>query len=164
MTRWVCNQCDTVRLLIFQCSFLPVLSSYFNAGVFLCISEYCRLVMVAETLSFQPNFSHHSHHCCRRLTNSNSVQYQSHASSTVQSTYSIRRKNVSCSRNTIVYKNNLFRWCQLKQSRYTPWRRMGERRYSSYSYLTSATRWGEWSASRPGRALPPGKGPPVPIG
>jgi hypothetical protein len=23
--------------------------------------------------------------------------------------------------------------------------------------------WGEWSASRPGRALPPGKGPPVPI-
>jgi hypothetical protein len=25
---------------------------------------------------------------------------------------------------------------------YTPWRHMGERRYSSYSYLTSATRWG----------------------
>jgi hypothetical protein len=25
------------------------------------------------------------------------------------------------------------------------------------------TTWGEWSASRPGRALPPGKGPPVPI-
>jgi hypothetical protein len=24
------------------------------------------------------------------------------------------------------------------------------------------TRLGEWSASRPGRALPPGKGPPVP--
>jgi hypothetical protein len=23
---------------------------------------------------------------------------------------------------------------------------------------------GEWSASRPGRALPPGKGPPVPVG
>jgi hypothetical protein len=23
---------------------------------------------------------------------------------------------------------------------------------------------GEWSESRPGRALPPGKGPPVPIG
>jgi hypothetical protein len=30
----------------------------------------------------------------------------------------------------------------------------GERRYSSYSYSTSA---------RPGRALAPGKGPPVPI-
>jgi hypothetical protein len=39
----------------------------------------------------------------------------------------------------------------------------GERRYSSYSYLTSALDGGEWSASCPGRALPPGKGPPVPI-
>jgi hypothetical protein len=25
------------------------------------------------------------------------------------------------------------------------------------------TSWGQWSASRPGRPLPPGKGPPVPI-
>jgi hypothetical protein len=41
---------------------------------------------------------------------------------------------------------------------------MGGRRYSSYSYLTSALDGGEWSASRPGRALPPGKEPPVPIG
>jgi hypothetical protein len=40
----------------------------------------------------------------------------------------------------------------------------GERRYSSHSYLTSALDGGEWSASRPGRALPPGKGPPVPTG
>jgi hypothetical protein len=40
----------------------------------------------------------------------------------------------------------------------------GERRYSSYSYLTSALDGGEWLASRHGRALPPGKGPPVPIG
>jgi hypothetical protein len=32
----------------------------------------------------------------------------------------------------------------------------GERRYSSYSYLTSALDGGEWSASRPGRTLPPG--------
>jgi hypothetical protein len=30
--------------------------------------------------------------------------------------------------------------------------------------LSLGTRWGEWSASRPGRALPPGKEPPVPIG
>jgi hypothetical protein len=36
--------------------------------------------------------------------------------------------------------------------------------YSSYSYLTSALDGGEWSASRPGRTLPPGKEPPVPIG
>jgi hypothetical protein len=35
--------------------------------------------------------------------------------------------------------------------------------YSSYSFTTSALDGGEWSASRPCRALPPGKGPPVPI-
>jgi hypothetical protein len=40
----------------------------------------------------------------------------------------------------------------------------GDRRYSSYSYLTSALDGGEWSASRSGRALPPGKVPPVLIG
>jgi hypothetical protein len=39
---------------------------------------------------------------------------------------------------------------------------LGERRYSSYSFLTSALEGGEWSASRHGRALPPGKQPPVP--
>jgi hypothetical protein len=36
--------------------------------------------------------------------------------------------------------------------------------YSSYSFTTSALDGGEQSASRPGRALPPGKGPQVPIG
>jgi hypothetical protein len=35
--------------------------------------------------------------------------------------------------------------------------------YSSYSFTTSALDAGEWSASRPGRDLSPGKGPPVPI-
>jgi hypothetical protein len=50
-----------------------------------------------------------------------------------------------------------------KQSRCTPWWRLGGEEYSSCSFLTSALDWGEWSASRPGRALPPGKGPPVPI-
>jgi hypothetical protein len=40
----------------------------------------------------------------------------------------------------------------------------GRRRYSSYSFTASALNGGEWSASRPGRALPPRKGPPVPIG
>jgi hypothetical protein len=40
---------------------------------------------------------------------------------------------------------------------------LGERRYSSYSFLTSALEGGEWSASRPSRALPPGKEPLVPI-
>jgi hypothetical protein len=38
-----------------------------------------------------------------------------------------------------------------------------ERRYSSYSFSTWALDGGEWSASRPGRALAPGKGTPVPI-
>jgi hypothetical protein len=40
----------------------------------------------------------------------------------------------------------------------------GERRYSSYPFLTSALDGSEWSASRPDRALPPGKEPPVPVG
>jgi hypothetical protein len=40
---------------------------------------------------------------------------------------------------------------------------VGDRKYSSYSFLTSALEGGEWSASRPGRALPPGKELPVPI-
>jgi hypothetical protein len=39
----------------------------------------------------------------------------------------------------------------------------GERRYSSYSFSFSALDGGQWSAARPGRDLPPGKGPPVPI-
>jgi hypothetical protein len=33
------------------------------------------------------------------------------------------------------------------------------KRYSSYSFLNSALDRGEWSASRPGRALPRGKDP-----
>jgi hypothetical protein len=37
---------------------------------------------------------------------------------------------------------------KVKLSCYTPWRHMEERRYSSYSYLTSALDGGEWSASR----------------
>jgi hypothetical protein len=40
---------------------------------------------------------------------------------------------------------------------------LGKRRYSSFSFTISALDGGEWSASRPGRALPPGKGLPVPI-
>jgi hypothetical protein len=32
--------------------------------------------------------------------------------------------------------------------------------YSSYSFMTSALDWGEWSASRPGRALSPGERTP----
>jgi hypothetical protein len=39
----------------------------------------------------------------------------------------------------------------------------GERKYSSYSFWTSALDGGEWLASSPDRALASGKGPPVPI-
>jgi hypothetical protein len=44
-----------------------------------------------------------------------------------------------------------------------PWRRLGERRYSSYSFFTSALDGDEWSESCPSHALAPGKGPAVPI-
>jgi hypothetical protein len=36
-----------------------------------------------------------------------------------------------------------------------------ERMYSSYSFTTSALDGCEWSASLPGRVVPPGKGPTV---
>jgi hypothetical protein len=47
--------------------------------------------------------------------------------------------------------------------RYLKAKAWGGRSYSSYSFSTSALDGGEWSASRPGRALAQGKGPPVPI-
>jgi hypothetical protein len=50
-----------------------------------------------------------------------------------------------------------------KLSHHTPWRRLGERMYSSYSFSTSALDGGEWSASRPNRALAPGKDPRYPL-
>jgi hypothetical protein len=53
---------------------------------------------------------------------------------------------------------------KVKQSYNIPMEGQGERMYSSYSLLTSALDGGQWSASRPGRALIPGKGPTVSIG
>jgi hypothetical protein len=50
-----------------------------------------------------------------------------------------------------------------KQSHNATMEAQGERRYSSYSFSTSALYGGEWSASCLVHALPPGKGPPVPI-
>jgi hypothetical protein len=46
---------------------------------------------------------------------------------------------------------------------YTSRKCSGERSYSSYSISTSSLDGFEWSASRSGRALALGKGPPVPI-
>jgi hypothetical protein len=39
----------------------------------------------------------------------------------------------------------------------------GKRMYSSYTFTTSALDGGEWSASCPGLALPPGKDPQCPL-
>jgi hypothetical protein len=51
---------------------------------------------------------------------------------------------------------------KVKQSRYTPLRRLGERRYSSYSFTTSAEVG--WVVSvTPGRTLPPGNVPRYPL-
>jgi hypothetical protein len=54
-----------------------------------------------------------------------------------------------------------------KQAKLSRYRRAGDKRERTYSFcafLTSALDGSKWSASRPGRALPPGKGPPVPTG
>jgi hypothetical protein len=52
---------------------------------------------------------------------------------------------------------------KLKLSHCTPRRRLGESRYSSYSFSTLALDGSEWSASRQCCALAPGKGPAVTI-
>jgi hypothetical protein len=70
--------------------------------------------------------------------------------------FSPRWLRVAC----ICYYSQVYRDCwitlyiqyiyiKVKQSRYTPWRCLRERRYSSYSFSTSALDGGEWSASRP---------------
>jgi hypothetical protein len=60
-------------------------------------------------------------------------------------------------------KGNFYSVKKLKLSHYTPRRRLGEKRYSSYSFSTSVLDGGEWSASRPCRSLAPENGLPVPI-
>jgi hypothetical protein len=62
----------------------------------------------------------------------------------------------------VIYGITIFRFKKNLATRHgSMWE---ERRFYSYSFLISALDGGEWSASRPGRALPPGKEPPVPIG
>jgi hypothetical protein len=59
--------------------------------------------------------------------------------------------------------DNILTHIYIKQFHNTPIEKQGERRYSSCSFTTSVLDRGEWSASRSGRALPPRKGPTVPI-
>jgi hypothetical protein len=95
--------------------------------------------------------------------------------STDESTHGVKsHKNIINKRS--VYMRSINIWviiltlCQtfcseglgkVKLSGYTPWRRTEWEEVQLL--LTSALDGGEWSASRPGRALPPGKCPPVPI-
>jgi hypothetical protein len=53
---------------------------------------------------------------------------------------------------------------KVKQSRYTPWRRLGGEKVQLLLILDLGTRWG-WVVSvyAPAAFLHPGKGPPVPI-
>jgi hypothetical protein len=52
---------------------------------------------------------------------------------------------------------------KLKLSHYTPEGAWGDRRYSSYSFLTSALDGGDRSALLPGRTLARGKDPRYPL-
>jgi hypothetical protein len=61
-------------------------------------------------------------------------------------------------------KHTICKVRKVKWSRYTPWWRLGGRGADVHLllFLNPTLEGGEWSASRPGRALPPGKEPPVP--
>jgi hypothetical protein len=59
----------------------------------------------------------------------------------------------ACSENHVRLRNAL-------KAKTVPQHATKERKYSSYSFSTSALDGVGWSASRPGRTLAPGKGPP----
>jgi hypothetical protein len=55
-------------------------------------------------------------------------------------------------------------YCKVKLARYTPWRRLGGEELRLLLILNLGMEdGGELSASRPGCALPPGKGPRYPL-
>jgi hypothetical protein len=49
---------------------------------------------------------------------------------------------------------------KVKQSRYTSWMRLGGEKVQLIFIHDHGTRWGEWTASRPGRAFTPGERTP----
>jgi hypothetical protein len=72
----------------------------------------------------------------------------------------------SGSPHKIMYNFSYPNACSMPSQFHPPWFYnpvKGETKYSAYWCFTSAINGSEWSASRPGRALPPGKGPPIPI-
>jgi len=67
--------------------------------------------------------------------------------------------SLSASKNSSITEQIFIKFCILKKQSSPATRHggaWGERRYSSYLFLSSALDRGEWSASRPGRALPRG--------
>jgi hypothetical protein len=67
--------------------------------------------------------------------------------------------SIQC-KNKMVLSQLTFKKYKVKQSLYTPWRRLRGEEYSSYSFSTSALDGGERSASRPGRAFTLGERTP----
>jgi hypothetical protein len=87
----------------------------------------------------------------------------------VQKNYIKFSRNVSQEENIVIYRNRnpMYDKNMAVKAKAAPLHAMrahGERRYSSYSFSISALDGDKWSASRPGRALAPEKGPPLPIG
>jgi hypothetical protein len=78
-------------------------------------------------------------------------------------TVSVDLFNYEKQRNLVSMLTSITIVIKLTLCHYTPWRSLRGEEHSSYSFSTSALDGGEWSASGPSRALPPGKGPPVPI-
>jgi hypothetical protein len=62
----------------------------------------------------------------------------------------------------IIYTPHIL-YVKTKQSRYTPWRRLGERMYSSYSFTTSALDGVNGERHAPSTLYSRGKDPPVPF-
>jgi hypothetical protein len=80
--------------------------------------------------------------------------------------FKLARNMFQAMRWMLTAKNSLLLLAGLLKAKAVPLhatQAIGERRYSSYSFLTSTLDGGELSASRPVCDLPTGKGPPVPI-
>jgi hypothetical protein len=66
-------------------------------------------------------------------------------------------------RNSWCQSHRLLQCVEVKQSRYTPWRRLRERKYSFYSFLTSALDRVSGLRQAPAALYPRGKDPGYPL-